>query len=59
MAHKPRMSRAVAVRVASVVLQVSKGLLTLYAQTKADEKMAIIDEFKSVVSGYLVPKLTF
>jgi AcrR family transcriptional regulator len=58
MAHTPRMSRTAALRIASVVQQVSKGLLTLYAQTCADEKIAIIEEFKSVVTGYLVPKLT-
>ncbi|MGC2332791.1 MAG: TetR/AcrR family transcriptional regulator [Candidatus Acidiferrales bacterium] len=56
-AHKPRMSRATALRVASVVQQVSRGLLTLYAQADADEKNAMIEEFKSVLTGYLMPKL--
>lgn len=56
-AHKPRMSRSMALRIASVVQQVSRGLLILYAQTGADEKTAMIEEFKSVLAGYLVPKL--
>ncbi len=56
-AHKPRMPRTTALRVASVVQQVTRGLLTLYAQADADEKSAMIEEFKSVLTGYLVPKL--
>lgn len=55
--HQPRMSRATALRIASVVQQVSRGLLRLYAQADANEGAAIIDEFKSVLTGYLVPKL--
>jgi len=55
--HKPRLSRATALRTASVVLQVSRGLLMLYAQAGARERIAIIEEFKSVLTGYLVPKL--
>lgn len=58
MAHKPRMSRASATRVASVVQQISRGLLTLYAHADAGEKLEIIEEFKAVLSGYLVLKLT-
>jgi AcrR family transcriptional regulator len=57
MAHKPSMSKAIALRTASVVQQVTKGLLTLFAQSDSDEKNAMNEEFKSVLSGYLVPKL--
>lgn len=57
MAHKPRMLRTTALRIASVVQQVSRALFTLYAQTDGDEKIATIEEFKSVLTGYLVPKL--
>lgn len=56
-AHKPRMSKAEALRVASVVQQVSRGLLTLYGQAAADKKPCVIEEFKAVLSGYLVPRL--
>lgn len=57
LAHKPRMPKATASRVAAVVQQVSRGLLTLYGQTPTDEKSAMIEEFKFVLTGYLVPKL--
>lgn len=56
-AHKTHMSQATALRVASVVQQVSRGLLTLYAQASADEKNAMIEEFRCVLTGYLKPKL--
>lgn len=56
-AHKPHMPRTTALRVASVVQQVSRGLLTLYAQVTADEKNAMIEEFRCVLTGYLKPKL--
>jgi AcrR family transcriptional regulator len=57
MAHKPGMSKAIALRIASVVQQISWGLLILYKQAGADAKIAIIEEFKVVLIGYLVPKL--
>jgi AcrR family transcriptional regulator len=55
--HKPHMSKATALRIASVAQQVSRGLLILYGQAEANERIAIIEEFKSVLTGYLVPKL--
>lgn len=55
--HQPRISRTTARRIASVVQQISRGLLSLYAQASASEGIAIIKEFKLVLTGYLVPKL--
>jgi AcrR family transcriptional regulator len=55
--HKARMPRPTALRIASIVQQVSRGLFSLYAQVGSDEKLAILEEFKSVLTGYLVPKL--
>ena len=55
--HKTHMPKATALRIASVVQQVSRGLLILYGRADVDEKTAIIDEFKLVLTGYLVPKL--
>lgn len=55
--HKPHMVRGTALRIASVVQQVSRGLLSLYARADATERTAIIEEFKSVLTGYLAPKL--
>jgi len=56
-ARQPRMSRAAALRIASVVQQISRALLSLYAQAGVSEGIAIIEEFKSVLTGYLVPNL--
>jgi AcrR family transcriptional regulator len=56
-ANKPCMSKVTALRTASVVQQVSKALLTLYAKSDTGEKVAMIEDFKSVLTGYLVPKL--
>ncbi len=58
MAHGPRMSPSVARRIASVVQQVSRALLTLYARASAEEKPAMIEEFTAVLSAYLGPKLS-
>jgi len=57
MAHRARMPEATALRIASVVQQVSRGLFALYAQADASEKNAMIEEFKAVLNGYLTPKL--
>jgi AcrR family transcriptional regulator len=57
MAHKPGMSKTTALRTASVVQQVSKALLTLIAQSDSTGKIAMNEEFRSVLTGYLVPKL--
>jgi len=56
-AHQPRMPRSTALRIASVVQQISRGLLSLYARTAAGEKRSIIREFNAVLTGYLVPRL--
>jgi AcrR family transcriptional regulator len=58
-AHKPRLSRTAAMRIASVVQQVSRGLLTLYAHADADQKVAVVGDFKAVLRGYLVPRLKY
>jgi AcrR family transcriptional regulator len=55
--HRTHMSKATALRIASVVQQVSRGLLILYGRADVDERIAIIEEFKLVLTGYLVPKL--
>jgi len=57
MSHNPHISKTTALRIASVVQQISRGLLSLYAQAESNERRAIIEEFKAVLTGYLVPKL--
>ncbi|MGH9451180.1 MAG: TetR family transcriptional regulator [Terriglobia bacterium] len=57
MTRKPRSSRRRAMQTGAVVHQIVKGLLTLYARAEAEEKTAVVEEFKSVLIGYLRPKL--
>lgn len=57
MAHKPRLGQPAALRIAAVVQQVSRALLMLYGRSDADQKGSIVDEFKCVLKGYLLPKL--
>jgi AcrR family transcriptional regulator len=54
--RKPRMSRSKAFRLAAVVHQIVKGLLTLYARADKGERFAIVEEFKVVLTGYLSNK---
>jgi AcrR family transcriptional regulator len=51
--RKPRMSRSKALRLAAVVHQIVKGLLTLYARADKREKLAIVEEFRVVLTEYL------
>lgn len=56
-AYKPRMPKISALRIASVVQQVTRGLLTLYAQTDPSQRAALLQEFKSVLTLYLLSRL--
>jgi AcrR family transcriptional regulator len=54
LARKPGMSRSKALRVAAVVNQIVRSLLTLYARADGkEEKAAILEEFQVVLTGYL------
>jgi AcrR family transcriptional regulator len=57
LARKPTMSRSKALRLAAVVQQILRGLLTLYARTDDGERAAIRDEFQSVLTAYLALRL--
>jgi AcrR family transcriptional regulator len=56
--RNPRIPRNETLRIAAVVQQIMKGLLTLYAQADKAEKGIIVGEFESVLTGYLRSKLT-
>jgi AcrR family transcriptional regulator len=56
-AHKPRIQKAAALRIASVVQEISKALMTMYANSDLDTKPAMIEEFRAALTGYLVPRL--
>jgi AcrR family transcriptional regulator len=55
--RNPKMSRSEGFRAASVVQQIVKGLLTLYARADKTEKAAVVSEFDTVLAGYLAYKL--
>jgi AcrR family transcriptional regulator len=57
LACNPRMSKTAALRLATVVNEIFKGLLRLYARTDADERPLILKEFKGVLIGYLGRRL--
>jgi AcrR family transcriptional regulator len=56
-ARRPDLPQIRAQRVATVVHQMLKGLLTLYAQAGPREGAAIIAEYKTVLAGYLEARL--
>jgi AcrR family transcriptional regulator len=56
-AGRPRLSRAKASRMAAVVLQIILGCLTLYARADIEDRRAIVEEFKTVLAGYLRARL--
>lgn len=57
-AHRPRLPEGAAQHTASVIQQVTRGMLALYARAAADQRDWIVDEFRALVMGYLVPKLS-
>ncbi|MGH9374648.1 MAG: TetR/AcrR family transcriptional regulator [Terriglobia bacterium] len=56
LARDPGISGTKAARAGAVVQQILRGLLILYARSPAHEKDAVIEEFKSVLIGYLAAK---
>lgn len=56
-AWRPRLSQSDAIRIASVVHQIVKGLLTLYARAGAKEKPAVVTEFRMLLASYLRTRL--
>jgi AcrR family transcriptional regulator len=57
-AHRPDLPEPVIRRTAAVVQQVSRAMLALYARQGGEPRSWIVAEFRSVLHGYLVPKLT-
>ncbi|HEV2499579.1 MAG TPA: TetR/AcrR family transcriptional regulator [Terriglobia bacterium] len=57
LARNPGMPRSQALRLAEVVREIVRGLLTLYARAGSDKQPAIVEEFKDVLIGYLTGKL--
>lgn len=57
LACKPRMSSTLALRLATVVHEIVKGLLRLYAEADSAERALILEEFKGILIGYLGRRL--
>jgi AcrR family transcriptional regulator len=58
LARKPDTAITGASWIAAAVQQIVGGMLRLYAQTnKKEEKGVILEEFKAVLTGYLMPRL--
>lgn len=56
-ARRPQLSETRAQRIAAVVHQMLKALLTLYGQVRPRERTAIVAEFRTALSGYLQARL--
>ena len=52
-ARRPDISRERALLIANVVVQLMKGLISLYAATPVRERSAVIAEFQRVLTAYL------
>ena len=57
LAHQPRLPKSEARLTASVVQHVSRALLILYAVADPEAKRAVVEDFRKILTAYLVPKL--
>ena len=57
MARNPEISRERALLIANIVVQLMKGLVSLYAATPPRDRTAVINEFKLVLTRYLAEVL--
>ena len=55
--HSPRLSQGKATTIASIVMQINRGMMGLYAQAGAEDRAWIIDEFNAVLNAYLEARL--
>jgi len=55
--HSPRLSQNKAMTIATVVMQINRGMMALYAQAEAEDRGWIIEEFNAVLNAYLQARL--
>ena len=55
--HTPRLAKTRALRVATVVMQINRGMMGLYAESSTDDKPWIVDEFTTALTAYLSASL--
>src|SRR6185437_2610711 len=57
-AHRPDLPELAIRQTATVVQHVSRSMLVLYARSEAASRAWILDELRTLITGYLVPKVT-
>ena len=55
--HSPRLPRNKAMTIATVVMQINRGMMALYAQAGTEDRPWIIEEFNAVLNAYLGTRL--
>lgn len=55
--HSPRLSQNKAMTIATVVMQINRGMMALYAQAEAEDHAWIVEEFNAVLNAYLKARL--
>jgi len=55
--HSPRLSRNKAMTIATVVMQINRAMMALYAQAGTEDRVWIIEEFNAVLNAYLGTRL--
>ena len=56
-AHSPRLSKTRAIEIATVMMQINRGMMGLYAESTPDDRTWIVEEFTAVLSAYLMSRL--
>ena len=57
LAHSPHLPQAKSLKIATVVIQINRGMMGLYAQSEPDERPWIVEEFNTVLNVYLTSRL--
>ena len=55
--HAPHVRPASALRLADIMLQINKGLMSRYALAKPEDREWVVDEFHAVLTAYLKSRL--
>ena len=56
-AHSPQLSAGKSVSIATVVMQINRAMLALYAQSAPEQRQWVVEESNTVLSAYLKEKL--
>jgi AcrR family transcriptional regulator len=57
LSHAPRLKHQTATRIADVILQINKGLMSRYALAEGSDRKWVMEEFNAVLTGYLKSRL--